>query len=101
MPAGRPRVRNEDGEHGTDSGYRYCRAGEDGKRCNACLDAHAEAEARRAAARRGLSEPPPQPDSPVKASVTVLPAPAVVEDDAPGPAEQSVLDEVETLSAAV
>lgn len=103
MPAGRPRVRNEVVEHGTDRGYRYCRAGEDGKRCNACLDAHAEAEARRAAARRGLAEPP-QTDSPDKtrAPVTSLPkAAGVVDDDAPGPAEQSVLDEVETLSAAV
>jgi hypothetical protein len=32
--------------------------------------------------------------------VTVLPDPAVVGDDLPGPAERSVLDEVETLSAA-
>jgi hypothetical protein len=99
MPAGRPRKRDEDIQHGTDAAYRYCRAGSDGGRCNSCKDAHADAEARRAAARRGLPEPPPQPDSP-DASVTVLPKPSVVEDDAPGPAEQSVLDEVETLSAA-
>jgi hypothetical protein len=103
MP-GRRRIREEDVEHGTDRGYRLCRAGSGGKRCNACLDAHADAEARRAAARRGLGEPPPQPSSPQpSASVTVLPTPAaaVVVDDGPGAIEQAVLDEAATLSAAV
>lgn len=97
MPPGRPRKRDEDVKHGTDAGYRYCRAGVDGGRCDACKDAHADAEARRAAARRGLSEPPPQAD----ASVAVLPTPAVVEDVEPGPNEQAVLDEIASLSAAV
>jgi hypothetical protein len=97
MPGGRPRKRDEDVEHGTDRGYRHCRAGVDGGRCDACKDAHADAEARRAAARRGLGEPPSQPVSP--AVVTVLPTP-VVGDEAPGPVEQAVRDEVESLSVA-
>jgi len=102
MP-GRRRIREEDVEHGTDRGYRLCRAGSDGKRCDACLDAHADAEARRAAARRGLSEPPPQPSSALDqgASVTVLPTPPAVRvvDDSPGAIEQAVLAEAATLSA--
>lgn len=102
MPPGRPRMREGDIRHGTDRGYRYCRAGSDGGRCDPCKDAHADAEARRAATRRGLSGPPPQPLSfdECAASVSVLPQPAAVVDPEPGPIEQGVLDEVKTLSAA-
>jgi hypothetical protein len=100
MVAGRPRIRDEDVPHGSDRGYRVCRAGVDGGRCNACKDAHAAAEARRAAARKGL-EPPQndESDEGSAASVTVLPT--VVDEDVPGPTERAVLDEVEGLSAAL
>lgn len=98
MPPGRRRIREEDIAHGTDRGYRYCRAGSDGGRCDPCKDAHADAEANRAAARRGLSEPqPPSFDDVREASVVALPKsrPAVV-DAEPGPTEQGVIDRCTT-----
>jgi hypothetical protein len=79
-------------EHGLD-GYRQ------GCRCTVCRAANTAYMRSYRAQRRGLEGPPPQPDS-ADASVTVLPAPVVVEDAAPGAIEQAVLDETATLSGA-
>jgi hypothetical protein len=70
-----------------------------GCRCEVCKQANRDYMRTYRAERRGLGGPPPQPDS-SDASVTVLPAPALVEDVVPGPNEQAVLDEIASLSAA-
>lgn len=80
-------------EHGLDR-YRS------GCRCSVCKAANRDYMREYRASRRGLEGPPPQPDSP-DASVMVLTKRVIIEDDAPGPAEESVLAEVEALSAAV
>lgn len=72
-----------------------------GCRCPSCKQANRDYMRAYRAERRGLGGPPPQPDSPdTRASVTVLPTPVVVVDAEPGPIEQSVRDEVRSLSAA-
>jgi hypothetical protein len=70
-----------------------------GCRCEVYKQANRDYMRTYRAERRGLGEPPPQPDS-TDASVSRLSAPVLVEDVAPDPIEAAVLAETGTLLGA-